>query len=63
MWLAGRMGRTGLLVLNNFLLRNDTIAGDMIAKISKFLGISPQSNMESESSAAHELGHEMEGGT
>ena len=43
------------------LLRNDTVVGDVIDKISKFLGISPQSNVES-SSAAHELGHEVEGG-
>ena len=44
------------------LLRNGGVVGDVIDKISKFLGISPQSDVES-APAAHELGHEVEDGT
>lgn len=45
----------------NSLLFNGTIVGNGIDKKGKVLGVSPHSNVES-SPAAHEMGHEVEGG-
>ena len=56
-----RGNETNRVVGVSSLLRNDTVVGDVIDKISKSLSIPPQSNVES-SSAAHELGHKVEGG-
>ena len=65
------MGERGVVCRGNgtdrvvgvsFLLRSDAaVVGDVIDKISEFLGISFQSNVES-SSTAQEVGHEVEGG-